>query len=67
MSYGPDLSTLYHRALTYVDKIIKGARPSDLPVEHLEKFALSINLRTAREIDLIIPPHLLMEAERVIK
>ena len=67
MSYGPDLSTLYRRALAYVDKIIKGARPGDLPVEHLDKFALTINLRTARAIDLSIPPHLLMEAERVIK
>ena len=67
MSYGPDLSTLYRRALTYVDKIIKGARPGDLPVEHLDKFALTINLRTAKAIDLSIPPHLLMEAELVIK
>jgi len=67
MSYGPDLSTLYRRALVYVVKIIKGARPGDLPVEHLDKFALTINLRTAKAIDLRIPPHLLMEAERVIK
>ncbi len=67
MSYGPDLSTLYRRALTYVDKIIKGARPDDLPVEQLEKFGLAINLKTARAINLSIPPHLLMEAELVIK
>lgn len=67
MSYGPDLPTLYRRVTIYVDKIIKGVRPADLPVEQLEKFGLTINLRTAKAIDLRIPPHLLMEAERVIK
>jgi putative tryptophan/tyrosine transport system substrate-binding protein len=67
MSYGPDHTDLYRRAATYVDKILKGAKPSDLPVEQPTKFELVINLKNARELDLKISPEVLMWADRVIK
>jgi putative tryptophan/tyrosine transport system substrate-binding protein len=67
MSYGPNYADLLHRAATFVDKILKGAKPSELPVERPTKFELVINLEAARRIDLTIPPEVLMWADRVIK
>jgi ABC-type uncharacterized transport system substrate-binding protein len=67
MFYGPSMSDLFHRAATYVDKILKGRTPADLPVEQPKKFEFIINLKAAKQIGLTIPPNVMARADRVIK
>jgi putative ABC transport system substrate-binding protein len=67
MSYGTDLADLYRRAAVYVDKILKGTKPADLPVQQATKFEFMINLKAAKQIDLTIPVRVLERANKVIK
>ena len=67
MSYATSLADLYRRAATHVDKILKGAKPAELPVEHPTKFELVINLKTAKALGLTVPPALLLLADEVIQ
>jgi putative tryptophan/tyrosine transport system substrate-binding protein len=67
MSYGPKVAELFERAASFVDKILKGAKPADLPVEQPTKFELVINMKTAKALGLTVPQTLLLQATEVIK
>jgi putative ABC transport system substrate-binding protein len=67
ISYGPDRREMYRKAAEYADKILKGAKPADLPVERPTKFALVLNTKTAKSLRLTIPQSLLLQADQVIK
>jgi putative tryptophan/tyrosine transport system substrate-binding protein len=67
MSYGPDFPDLYRRSATHVDKILRGVKPADLPVDQPTKFEFLINMRTAKTLGLTIPPSLLLRADQLIE
>jgi len=67
MTYGPNVNQMARRAAAYVDKILKGAKPADLPVEQPTRFELVVNLKTAKALGLTIPPSILVRADRAIQ
>ena len=67
MSYGPNQNERYKRIAVFIDKILKGAKPADLPVEQPTKFEFIVNLKAAKQIGLTIPPNVLVRADRVIR
>jgi len=67
MAYGPSFADMWQRAATYVDKILKGAKPTDLPMEQPVKFDLVLNLKTAKALEITMPPSLLVLADEVIQ
>ena len=67
LSYGPDVVDLYRRAASYVDRILRGAKPGDLPVQFPTKFEMAVNLKTAKALGLTVPPSILLRATEVIE
>ena len=67
MSYGPSFPDIYRRAATYVDKILKGAKPADLPIEQPMRFDLVVNMKTAKALGLKLPDEIMVRAERLIE
>ena len=67
MAYGADTKALFRGAATYVDKILKGANPAELPISQARKFNLTLNLKTAKQLGITIPPEVLLQAIKVIK
>jgi putative ABC transport system substrate-binding protein len=67
MSYGPDISDMFRRAADFVDKVLRGVKPGEMPVQQPTKFALVINLTTAKELNLTVPPSVLLRADEVIE